>query len=167
MKKIIVLLIVLVCFKGLAQSSSNLQKIEDAILYKKLDSLKFQFHEEASLIDSLWINELINSPLNDTLRYSIEDDEVFESEWNELPTKLLKERLLDLDSKTPFHIEYNPQLEQIIKTYLKRRKSSLASASNSSKVLHTLSNISAVKVLLCSRSMAALSCSGKNSFSFT
>ena len=122
MKKIIVLLIVLIGFKGLAQESGDLQKIEDSLFHKKLDSLKFQFHEEASLIDSLWINELINSPLNDTLRYSIEEDEVFVSESNELPTKLLKERLAELDSRTPFNVEYNPQLEQIIKSYLQKRK---------------------------------------------
>ena len=40
----------------------------------------------------------------------------------ELPTKLLKERLAELDSKTPFNVEYNPQLEQIIKSYLQKRK---------------------------------------------
>ena len=107
MRRIIVLLIVLVGYKALAQENRNLQKNEDikqlvsskdSILNKKLDSIKFQFHEEVSLIDSLWINELINSPLNDTLRYSIEDDEVIESELVELPTKLLKERLFFLES---------------------------------------------------------------------
>ena len=131
MRRIIVLLIVLVGYKALAQENRDLQKNEDikqlvsskdSILNKKLDSIKFQFHEEVSLIDSLWINELINSPLNDTLRYSIEDDEVIESELVELPTKLLKERLAELDSKTPFNVEYNPQLEQIIKSYLQKRK---------------------------------------------
>jgi len=95
---------------------------KDTLFYKKLDSLKLVTHSEASLLDSLWIHELINSPLNDTVRYVLGDNEVFESELQELPTSLLKERLAELDSKTPFNVEYNPQLEQIIKTYLQRRK---------------------------------------------
>ena len=49
------------------------------------------------------------------------------TDLEDLPTDLLKERLKILDSKTPFHIEYNKQLEQIIKTYLKRRKSAFSS----------------------------------------
>ena len=40
----------------------------------------------------------------------------------ELPTALLKQRLKDMDSKSPFHIEYNQGLENIIKSFLKNRK---------------------------------------------
>jgi membrane-bound lytic murein transglycosylase D len=40
----------------------------------------------------------------------------------ELPTELLKQRLKDMDSKSPFHIEYNQGLENIIKSFLKNRK---------------------------------------------
>lgn len=134
MKKIVILILILVINIGYTQDkkdtkvleklkdTENLFSHEDSTFYKKLDSVKFQFHPEVSTIDSLWINELINSPLNDTLRYSLEDDEFFISELKELPTELLKQRLEELDSKTPFNISYNPQLEQIIKSYLSKRK---------------------------------------------
>lgn len=124
MKKLIVLLLILVINIGYTQeqSESTTQQKEDSIFKVKLDSIKLQFHNEVSEIDSLWINELINSPLNDTLRYSLDEDEVIIPELKELPTALLKKRLAELDSKTPFNVEYNPQLEQIIKSYLSKRK---------------------------------------------
>jgi membrane-bound lytic murein transglycosylase D len=40
----------------------------------------------------------------------------------ELPTELLKKRLKEMDSKSPFNIEYNQGLENIIKSFLKNRK---------------------------------------------
>ena len=116
--------------------SLKLQKLEDTkelfsnndtLFFKNSDSVAFITHNEAKLIDSLWLNELIKSPLYDTIQYVLKDDEILITELEELPTDLLKERLKILDSKTPFHIEYNQQLEQIIKTYLKRRKSSFSS----------------------------------------
>ena len=90
------------------------------------DTLALKHHKEATLIDSLWLNELIKSPLYDTVQYVLRDDEILVTELEELPTSLLKERLEVLDSKTPFNIDYNPELESIIKTYLKRRKSSFS-----------------------------------------
>lgn len=94
----------------------------DTLLYKKLDSIKLVIHNQASVLDSLWINELVASSLNDTVRYSLGDEEVYESELKELPTQLLKERLKEIDKSSPFNVEYNPQLEQIIKSYLQKRK---------------------------------------------
>ena len=125
------LLLINVGYAQQKQDTIKLQHIEDTkdlfsnadtIFIKQTDSITLKFHKEASRIDSLWISELINSPLNDTIRYALADDEVYESEIAELPTELLKERLAILDSETPFNIEYNPQLEQLIKTYLRRRK---------------------------------------------
>jgi membrane-bound lytic murein transglycosylase D len=128
MKKLTVVTFLLfqIAFSQENLSVSDLQKKEDSIFQKKLDSIKLQFKNEISLVDSLWINELINSPLNDTLRYSLEEDEAYIPELKELPTLLLKERLADLNSKTPFNIAYNPQLEQIIKSYLSKRKPALS-----------------------------------------
>jgi len=108
------------------EDSKELLSISDTLFFKKTDSTKLKLHKEATLIDSLWLNELIKSPLYDTIQYVLKDDEVLVTELEELPTELLKERLKILDSKTPFNIEYNPQLEQIIKTYLKRRKTSFS-----------------------------------------
>ena len=94
----------------------------DYVAKKTLDSINFNIHKEVSVIDSAWINEMINSPLNDSLSYSIAEGEEFESEMVELPTKLLKKRLAQMDKMTPFNVEYNPQLEGIIKSFLQKRK---------------------------------------------
>lgn len=135
MKQLVLIGIILFFSIGYSQTKPDtlkLQKIEDTkelfstsdtLFLRKSDSLEFKIHKEATLIDSLWLHELINSPLYDTIQYVLKDDEILVTDLEELPTDLLKERLKDLDSKTPFHIEYNTQLEQIIKTYLKRRKS--------------------------------------------
>ncbi|MBN4082835.1 LysM peptidoglycan-binding domain-containing protein [bacterium AH-315-A23] len=138
MKKLLHIAFLLVVGYGYSQTEVDtlkLQKIEDTkdlfsnndtLFFNKSDSLTLKLHKEASLIDSLWLNELIKSPLYDTIQYVLKDDEIFITELEELPTELLKERLKLLDSKTPFHIEYNKSLEQVIKTYLKRRKSSFS-----------------------------------------
>ena len=138
MNKLFYITLLLITSFGFAQTEKDtlkLQKIEDTkelfsnndtLLLKKSDSLSLKIQKEATLIDSLWINEMINSPLYDTIQYVLKDDEIIIDELEELPTELLKERLKVLDSKTPFHIEYNKSLEQIIRTYLKRRKSSFS-----------------------------------------
>jgi len=138
MRKKLVFLLLIITTIGFSQEEIDSIKVEeikdtksmflgnDTLFVNKSDTLALKLHKEATLIDSLWLNELIKSPLYDTIQYVLRDDEIKITELAELPTELLKERLLDLDSKTPFHIEYNPQLEQIIKTYLKRRKSSFS-----------------------------------------
>ena len=40
----------------------------------------------------------------------------------DLSTEVLKKRLKKLDDKSPFNIEYNPALENVIKTFLKKRQ---------------------------------------------
>ena len=79
---------------------------------------------EATLIDSLWLQEIYNSPLYDSIQYVIDDTKLANIEFEELPTELLKERLRVLDNETPFNVEYNKSLENLIKAYLKRRKNS-------------------------------------------
>ncbi len=134
MKKLIVLICLLTTQINFSQESVQESSIDnlidskpvvvnyDSIMRKTLDSINFNIHKEVSAIDSLWINEFINSPLNDSLSYSIGDDETFESVMEELPTKLLKKRLAAIDKTTPFNVEYNPQLEAIIKSFLLKRK---------------------------------------------
>jgi peptidoglycan lytic transglycosylase D len=138
MKKLVYITFLLVVNFVYSQSESDtlkLQKVEDTkdlfsnndtLFFNKSDSLYLKIHKEATLIDSLWLNELIKSPLYDTIQYVLKDDEILITELEELPTDLLKERLKVLNSKTPFHIAYNKSLEQVIKTYLKRRKSAFS-----------------------------------------
>ncbi len=83
-------------------------------------------YSSASQIDSLWIHSMVQSPLNDSLSYVLEDDEIYRAKQYQLDTKVLKERLQILNEKTPFHIEYNPHLEYVIKSYLKHRRSTFS-----------------------------------------
>jgi len=83
-------------------------------------------HKEITLIDSLWLNEMYSSPLYDIDQFVIDEELLEDVELPELPTELLKERLAYLDSQTPFNIEYNQNLERLIKNYLKNRRKSFS-----------------------------------------
>lgn len=89
-----------------------------------LDSIKKTFIKDnlASCVDSLWMNELTSLDLYNDLENDIKNINLDEKVDYELPTALLKQRLKDMDSKSPFHIEYNQGLENIIKSFLKNRK---------------------------------------------
>jgi len=56
--------------------------------------------------------------------YDIKNINIDEKVDYELPTELLKARLKAMDAKSPFNIEYNQGLENIIKSFLKNRKKS-------------------------------------------
>lgn len=91
------------------------------------DSLVFNLMDDpdAARIDSLWHQELMNSSLYDKHREQFLDQEYNEVTFRDLPTDTLIKRLKLLDAKTPFKIVYNPQLENVIKSYLKRNKKSM------------------------------------------
>ena len=77
---------------------------------------------KAKTIDSLWKQELLNSDLFESMQKSIMEQDYEEVVYNELPTDTLKARLAKLNARTPFNVEYNPILESVIKSYLKRNK---------------------------------------------
>jgi len=89
-----------------------------------LDSIKASFvHDKvASCIDSLWMKELNSLDMYQAMTLDIKNLNIDEKVDYELPTELLKERLQKLDAKSPFNIEYNPGLENVIKSFLKNRK---------------------------------------------
>ena len=91
-----------------------------------LDSIKKSFvkDEMASCVDSLWMKELANLDLYNDISDDIKNINIDEKVDYELSTDLLKERLKAMDAKSPFNIEYNPGLENIIKSFLKNRKKS-------------------------------------------
>ena len=91
-----------------------------------LDSIKKTFVKDqlASYVDSLWLKELTNLDLFNDLSDDIKNINFDEKVDYELPTELLKQRLAAMDAKSPFNIEYNPGLENIIKSFLKNRKKS-------------------------------------------
>ncbi|SHF83496.1 membrane-bound lytic murein transglycosylase D [Flavobacterium fluvii] len=91
-----------------------------------LDSIKKTFVKDdlAACVDSLWMKELANLDIYNDISSDIKNINIDEKVDYELPTELLKERLAAMDAKSPFNIEYNPGLENIIKSFLKNRKKS-------------------------------------------
>ena len=102
-------------------------KDSEAIILSNNDTIitaknKLKDDVKVTLTDSLWLQEIYNSPLYDTIHYVINDTKLVDIQLDELPTQLLKDRLQELDYQTPFNVEYNQSLERLIKTYLKSRK---------------------------------------------
>ena len=80
----------------------------------------------AKLVDELWFDEQDNSNLNKKPSEIIYDE-------SELTTNLIKQRLAHLNSQTPFNVEYNEILEQIIKSYVKHKNAKYSKLINKSK----------------------------------
>jgi len=97
------------------------------IVTQTKDSIVFNLKDNATAatIDSLWRQELYNSKLFDEIYETVANQTFEEVEYKELTTELLKERLNELNAKTPFNIAYNPSLESVIKYYLKNRRRSM------------------------------------------
>ena len=93
--------------------------VKDSAVFALLDD------PGAAAIDSLWQAELFQSSLYGNFRDSLLDLDYNEVIYNDLPTDTLKMRLQKLNAKTPFNVEYNPLLENVIKSYLKRNKQGL------------------------------------------
>jgi membrane-bound lytic murein transglycosylase D len=125
-KKITSLALILVSSATFAQDTIIPAKTEKVPLTKRqvLDSIKATFiHDNlASCIDSMWMKELASLDLYEELTLDIKNINIDEKVDYELPTELLKERLKKLDEKSPFNIEYNQGLENVIKSFLKNRK---------------------------------------------
>ena len=127
MKKIkIATLTLLLAYSGFAQES---QQSEVSLTLPKvsyIDSLKATFvnHSTSNCIDQRWLEELSNEDLFETMLSDINEVDIDSVVDYELSTDLLKSRLKKLNAKTPFVIDYNPVLENVIKSYLKNRKAS-------------------------------------------
>lgn len=80
----------------------------------------------AVAIDKKWLEELYSNNLFDTIYKTVTElDYKTDVYYPELPTDTLKARLAEINSRTPFNVEYNPGLERIIKSFLKNRRTSL------------------------------------------
>jgi membrane-bound lytic murein transglycosylase D len=125
-KKITSLALILVSSAVFAQDTiiATTVKKEPLTRRETLDSIKATFVRDniASCIDSLWMKEMVSLDLYNELAFDIKNINVDEKVDYELPTELLKERLKKLDEKSPFNIEYNVGLENVIKSFLKNRK---------------------------------------------
>ena len=92
----------------------------DSTSIKKLEDLEF-----AAKLDEAWFEELYNNHLFDTIYKSVTELDYKPVDYPELSTDTLKARLKELDARTPFNVEYNPSLENVIKSYLKHRRKSI------------------------------------------
>lgn len=103
-------------------------EIKPIVKISYLDSVKntFKRDEMATRVDSLWMNELVSLDIYDDLTKDIQTINTDVTVDEELPTELLKQRLQAMNGKSPFNIEYNQGLENIIKSFLKNRKKSFS-----------------------------------------
>lgn len=126
--KITFLLVPFFSLNILAQDAVS-QEITPQVITPKLsvlDSIKSTFvdHEIASCVDKEWMDELTNQDLFKEMEFDIANVNPDEKVDYDLSTDLLKARLKEMDAKSPFNIEYNQGLENIIKSFLKNRKKS-------------------------------------------
>ncbi len=105
---------------GRSQTVKIVKPVKDTVSNRSLEDNKL-----AVEMDQKWLNELYSSSLYDTIYKSVSELKYDEVYYPELPTDTLKKRLAELNAKTPFNIEYNPSLENVIKGYLKNRRKSL------------------------------------------
>jgi membrane-bound lytic murein transglycosylase D len=105
---------------GKLTSVPTVKPVQDSLSYRKIED-----NTKAAALDKKWLDELYNSSLYDTMYNSVRTLKYDSIYYPELSTDTLKHRLALLNSKTPFNIEYNPSLENVIKRYLKNRKESL------------------------------------------
>jgi membrane-bound lytic murein transglycosylase D len=118
------LLLTVPLFSQEIAESKGIAVIETKLSY--LDSIKHSFVNDdmASCVDSLWTKELTDLDIYNDLTKDIESINTDEKVDYELPTELLKSRLEAMNAKSPFNIQYNQGLENIIKSFLKNRKKS-------------------------------------------
>jgi len=128
-KKISLVVTALFSMSMFAQETTEHSKeIKPEVKLSYLDSIKSTFKKDdlASRVDSLWMNELVSLDIYDDLTKDIQTINKDVTVDEELPTELLKQRLAAMNAKSPFEIEYNQGLENIIKSFLKNRKKSFS-----------------------------------------
>lgn len=95
-----------------------------ALIKDKVSSkYDLQDQSEAARYDSLWMKELYeNALLSEEMHREVEELDYEKTYPISLPTDTLKARLARLNQKTPFNVEYNPSLENVIKSFLSRKR---------------------------------------------
>ena len=86
-------------------------------------------HPAAAIYDSLWMKELheaaalFDEMYEEVSHLETDDTPPTDEEYvYNLPTDTLKARLAKLNQKTPFNVAYNPSLENVIKSFLTRKR---------------------------------------------
>jgi peptidoglycan lytic transglycosylase D len=127
MKKAKVLSLIFGCIGLVASaqdtSENQVQVTQQLPKLSYLDSIKTTFvhHETSNCIDEMWMKELSNQELFVDMQSDIAKVNSSETVSYDLNTDLLKARLEKLNEKSPFNVEYNPTVENVIKSFLKNR----------------------------------------------
>jgi membrane-bound lytic murein transglycosylase D len=124
MKKLIVYISLCLSLVGFGQEHAEKEFNLQISKVSYLDSLKATFinHSTSTCIDERWIAELANIELSENMFSDISQINIDEEVAYSLSSDVVKKRLAKLDARSPFHIEYNPALENTIKAFLKNRK---------------------------------------------
>tara|TARA_R110002050_G_scaffold15706_3_gene48083 strand:+ start:28348 stop:29976 length:1629 start_codon:yes stop_codon:yes gene_type:complete len=94
-----------------------------SFIVKTEDKFSLRDHPLAAKYDSLWLKEMSESAsLFDEMYEEVSNLEVDENFIGTIDTETLKIRLEKLNQKTPFNVEYNPSLESVIQSFLKRKR---------------------------------------------
>jgi len=105
-------------------------KVDSTLIAGK--NIAFIEYVEVSEFDKKWMDALKSNSIDSSL-IILPQDTVGKMVIENFSTDLLKERLDILNSNSPFHVEYNPSLEKIIKHYLKNRPETLANLMGKAK----------------------------------
>ena len=106
---------------GKPKIDKTIPAVNDSLKIKQLED-----NEYAAKLDEKWLEELYSNSLYDTIYKSVTELDYKPVDYPELSTDTLKSRLKRLNARTPFNVEYNPSLENVIKRYLKTRRTSMS-----------------------------------------
>lgn len=107
---------------GIQRNDLDIRTTEISFPAKDTLVMKLKDNAMAKQMDSLWLDQLYNNDLFEEVYGSITKMSYEPVDYEELPTEVLKQRLAELNARTPFNVEYNPSLESVIKNYLKNRR---------------------------------------------
>ena len=107
---------------NLSYSQSQISDETDLKIIIDTTVIELQDYKNAILFDNQWRAEFIDDSLYDSITKIVKEETFSNIDFPELSSDTLRARLQELDSKTPFHISYNPALETLIKKRLKQRK---------------------------------------------
>lgn len=104
-------------------SNSLKDKSLSLIIDEVMKKYDLQDQSDAARYDSLWMKELYeNASLSDEMYREVAELDYEKAYPTSLHTDTLKARLAKLNQKTPFNVEYNPSLENVIRSFLFRKR---------------------------------------------
>ena len=117
-----ILTFIFVLLLNLSFSQTQISKQFDPKIVIDTTAIELQDYNNALLYDAQWRAEFFDDSLYDSISKAVNENTSEAVNFAALSLDTLQSRLQQLDAKTPFHIDYNPALETLIKKYLKQRK---------------------------------------------